>query len=72
MSFVNRDVFARTELHRETVRKPAQRMCGWCGVPTYMMPHDRLFRYYTETDDGRRHTHKGLFCCKSCHDAYYS
>ena len=73
MALVSRDPFARTELHRRLECRHGEG-CDWCGgrrqhkgVTTW-----NLFRYYTETDSGRRHEHKGLFCCKSCHDAYHS
>lgn len=72
MTYINRDPFARTETHRETVRQPSTRQCDWCGTPTYMMKYDRLFRYRTESDGGRVNVHNGLFCSKPCHDAYHS
>lgn len=62
---ISRDPFARTELHRETVKGPA--VCSWCGWK------GKLYYYYTEYDDHRgKHIHDGYFCGKGCHDAYHS
>lgn len=68
MALINRDPFAREELHRETVDSMGV-TCSWCGS---VRKDNKLYVYYTETDGGRRHTHNGSFCCKSCHDAYHS
>lgn len=72
MTLVSRDPFARTEIHRRL--EPSGQGCNWCGSHRVHKGLNtlNLFRYYTETDDGRRHDHKGLFCSKSCHDAYHS
>lgn len=70
---VSRDPFARTELHREreyfVAGKPS---CSWCGG-FRLTPSGRayLFRYSTQHDAGRTAQHAGLFCSKSCHDAYH-
>ncbi len=70
MSLINRDPFARIELHRSVIQNTTtNHTCDWCG----MAPNaHRLFQYYTESDGGRRWYHKGQFCCKSCHDDYHS
>jgi hypothetical protein len=72
MAYINRDPFARTELHRRVVNSHTfmQIECSWCGQPRLGKPKT-LFQFYTETDAGRQHVHKGLFCSKSCHDSYH-
>lgn len=71
-AMINRDPFARQELHREAVRWPNTK-CGWCGgIRTARGGVPMLYRYRTETDGGRRHEHSGLFCSKDCHDAYHA
>jgi hypothetical protein len=69
MAMINRDPFARHELHRETVS--TREACKWCGGTR---KGGKLFEYRTERDDStvsRRSVHNGLFCSKSCHDAYH-
>lgn len=61
---ISRDPFARTELHRETIKEP--RVCSWCGWK------GKMFKYRTESDSGWASEHPGQFCGKGCHDAYYS
>jgi hypothetical protein len=63
MTMIRRDAFARQETHREAV---GDGICDWCGSV------GRLYQFRTETDGGRKHKHRGLFCCTSCHDAYHS
>jgi hypothetical protein len=71
MTLISRDPFARTELHRELVPAPGQ-SCAWCGSFRHNVASThKLFRYSTETDGGRKHVHRGLFCSKSCHDDYH-
>lgn len=65
MTLISRDPFARTELHRKTIK--TDKKCDWCG----QNPHGRLFQYYSETDGGTRNTHKGLFCKLTCHNDYH-
>lgn len=66
---ISRDPFARTGLHRETVQQPGA-TCSWCGSTRR---HGALYRYRTESDanPSRPGAHRGLFCSKSCHDAYH-
>lgn len=67
--FVSRDPFARTTLYR--LRVYGGRRCDWCGQakrPPSGRPY--LYQYSTESDGGRSHVHRGLFCDKSCHDSY--
>lgn len=66
MAFINRDPFARQELHRETVE--TTETCLWCGQTRR---GGKLFQYSTEDDGGRTHIHPGLFCSKTCHDSYH-
>jgi hypothetical protein len=74
MAYISRDPFARTELHRNSVRITGNQTCRWCGQTRYMhgQPIPFLFEYRTESDGGRVSEHSGLFCSKSCHDAYHS
>jgi hypothetical protein len=71
-----RDPFARTTLVRIIVRPLASgQTCSWCGNVRHSRrghaPH--LYRYGTEPDAirPRIHWHDGVFCSKSCHDAYH-
>jgi hypothetical protein len=47
--------------------------CANCGATRKSNRTGRrsLYLYRTETDGGRSFQHKGLFCCKSCHDAFH-
>lgn len=65
---LTRDPFARSEVTRATVLAPG-RSCDWCGQKRG--DTQRLFSYRTESDTGRVSVHKGLFCSKSCHNAYH-
>lgn len=79
-TLVNRDPFAREELHRERVHNGAVRQgylatkfeCAWCGrtscSPLARVPY--LFRYTVETDSGRKYPDNKLFCCLPCRRAY--
>ena len=71
-ALINRDPFARTELHRSKVVQHTG--CDWCGSARYWKGNKTwlLFKYRTESDGGRSYEHKGAFCCKSCHDSYHS
>ena len=62
---VNRDPFARIELHRRTKPRDERRPCGWCG-------REGRFVYYVETDGGRKADITGEFCSKGCMEAYHS
>ena len=69
MVLINRNPFAREELHRDF---GGPNSCDWCGnfrTGKKGQPI-RLFRYYIETDDGRVSMHPGEFCSKSCYDSY--
>jgi hypothetical protein len=71
MTMIRRDAFARTELHRRTVKDDPPRCfwgCDWCGR---RRRGDRLFVYRTETDGGRTFEHRGRFCCLDCHNAWH-
>lgn len=77
---INRDPFARQELHRETIHlgseAPSTATCAWCGNvrrnARYPGNPPTLYQYSAQSDGGRIGQHKGLFCCKSCHDSYHS
>jgi hypothetical protein len=66
MAFVSRDPYARSEVHRITVK--TKETCRWCGNNC----KDRLFSYYVESDGGRQHELKGLFCSIGCLRAYHN
>jgi hypothetical protein len=63
---INRDPFAREELHRESVVIDIG--CSWCGQKR---GDKRLYRYFTEQDSGRRSVHRGFFCNIECHNSYH-
>lgn len=69
---LSHDAFARTELHRKAVPVTLE-VCDWCGGLRQLKSGKvYLYRYSTSRDDGgRASAHKGLFCSKSCHDAYH-
>lgn len=67
---VSRDPFARETLYRDNV--PTHGECSWCGqVRRTPKGKPYLYQYSTVTDGGRTHVHRGLFCSKSCHDAFH-
>lgn len=67
---ISRDPFARTTLEREIVHHGNSTGCDWCG--SFRRDGESLFRYRTASDGGRDSAHRGLFCCKSCHDCYHA
>lgn len=67
MVMVDRNPFARSELHREIV--DTSERCDWCGLKRGST--GKLFKYSTQNDGGSRFTHKGHFCSKGCHDNYH-
>lgn len=82
MTLVNRDPFARIELHRERVYLGASLRgyvagkfeCAWCGrtqcTPRSKKPY--LFCYRTESDGGRVQPDYRLFCSIECRRAFNS
>lgn len=70
-TLISRDSFARQELHRERENFPGDNTCSFCGqVKVTLKGRPYLYRYYTETDSGRKHELRGLFCSVSCLRAY--
>lgn len=70
MAMVNRDSFAREELHCERVY--TEETCTWCGQSLETRNGRKYLRQYRiETDGGRTSDIRGLFCCKACLDAYH-
>ena len=74
--FISCDPFAREELHRKNV-DASHATCHFCGSVRFTKAgKPYLYRYYTERDGvytslvGPQY-HSGLFCSKSCHDAYH-
>ena len=63
---INRDPFAREELHRETVEASG---CDWCGQ---RRRSGRLFRYIVESDGGRSSPIRGEFCSVMCMRSYHA
>ena len=70
---VSRDPFARTELHREKV--PGE--CAECGQWAGRLRDEAgargggyVYRYWVESDGGRRAEVPGLFCGEDCRRAY--
>ena len=76
MRQIARDPFARHTLVREVVRPlRAHQTRAFCGG-VRVTPRSRdpfLYRYGTEPDAIRPRVswHNGIFCSKSCHDAYH-
>lgn len=65
MTYINRDPFARTELHRKLVA--TKNGCSFCGQSR---KSGNLFEYRTEHDGGRTDI-RGYFCSKSCMVTYH-
>lgn len=75
MALVNRDPFARQELHSQVATVMNGATCDWCGqvrMSKHKTPVPQLLSFVTETDGGSKHRHRGLFCSKSCHDDYHN
>lgn len=64
---MRRDPFAREELHRQELPRHVGMGCGWCGGRN---ANGRLYEYWVETDGGRKHVDRELFCSDSCREAY--
>ena len=72
MALINRDPFARQELHRDNVFTGSHWSCYWCGQQrTTKNGKIYLYRYEIQTDGGSNNTIKGLFCSKDCMVAYH-
>jgi hypothetical protein len=76
---VSRDPFARETTYRETIRVSlAAGGCAWCGAKrpsrSPSSPDYFLFRYYVQTDGGRRSALAGgrNFCGIRCLRAFTS
>ena len=67
MTYISRDPFARTELHRIELT-PYFRKCDWCGGKN---ARGNLFAYRVESDGGRKEYVKGEFCCVGCMRSYH-
>jgi len=61
-----RDPFARQDIVGRPVEAEGK-TCDWCGNEGR---NGKLYQYAVETDGGRSHNAKGLFCCKSCFKSY--
>jgi hypothetical protein len=76
MAYINRDPFARNELHKETVLIVSslgrRASCAWCGqVKETRRGHPFLFQYRQESDGGRNRDIPGLFCSVDCMRNYH-
>lgn len=75
MALISRDVFAREEIHRETIPRSqtiaggGSLSCQWCGG---LNGKRSLYRYRVEHDSGRSSPIRGVFCSKACLHCYYS
>ena len=75
---ISRDPFAREELHRETIRMAGCAQCGNSrelrnGGPRALITGRKfLYRYFVESDSGRRAYISGAFCSIGCMRAYRS
>jgi len=69
---VSRDPFAREELHVERVHDPAT-TCTWCGGIRMTTNNgiNWLYRFWVETDGGRKYVDKQLFCSRDCRNCYF-
>jgi len=71
MKLISRDPFARTELHRENEYGGGS--CQWCGGTRKTKCGQKyLYRYFMETDGGRRFPYAGVFCSISCFRSYHA
>ena len=61
--FVNRDPFAREEIHKE----PIKGKCDWCGNNNR---YGKVWKYRIETDEGRKIEIGGKFCSLGCMKIY--
>lgn len=66
MTYINRDPFSRTELHRDLVA--TKNGCRWCGNTR---KSGNLFEYSVQHDSGRTNRIDGYFCSKSCMSIYH-
>lgn len=71
---MNRDPFAREELHREKVQVTAK-TCTWCGCVKRLRTSPNrpfLYRYWIEADRvmQSRNYINGMYCSQSCFHAY--
>jgi hypothetical protein len=63
---VGRDCFARFDIIRRLVE--TTRTCDWCGNKR---KSGKLFEYGIWHDGGRKGWAYGLFCSRSCSNAYH-
>lgn len=70
MTYISRDPYARSELHRYNVY--TNQNCAWCGQ-VRKTPKGRtyIYRYVIENDSGHTVEDDHLFCSISCRRSYY-
>ena len=66
MTYISRDSFARTELHRVAIE--TSQSCQFCGN---RRKGGKLFQYQTHSDGGRVSIAPKLFCSISCMRSYH-
>ena len=74
MTLINRDPFARIELHRRQVKVTTE-VCKECGQAKPRRHKGKpdsnvLYEFWGESDGGRSWSIAGLFCSTSCMRAY--
>ena len=72
---IERDPFARQELHAERIKSPATD-CALCGSCRQSWRNGKpgkwwLYQFRTEHDGGRVDQEQKLFCSLACREAYY-
>lgn len=67
MTYISRDPYARTELHRDLVA--TKNGCSFCGQSR---KSGNLFEYSVQHDSGRVNSIKGYFCSKYCMVTYHN
>lgn len=68
MAFISRDPFARSELHRESVKPYFGQTCAWCGN---LNARGTLYQYRIESDGGRTSYIPRFFCSVSCMRSFH-
>ena len=76
MAMVSRNPFARTELHKRTVKATAD-SCRNCGGLAFRKVPGKpvkgyLFEYWNESDGGRKYVVSGRFCSVGCMRSYHN
>lgn len=66
MAMINRDPFARQELHRSR-KYVVSAACAWCGcVHATASGRTYLYQYRVESDGGRKFPDRTMYCSIAC------